>query len=378
VTGRSGFDQQLGAREAPGAWSLDDPADETMEQRLRAIVRLAPIGIGIVDLEGHTVLSNDALCAMLGYSADEFATLTFDVFTHHDDIARNDELFAELVAGRRDHFEMDKRFIHREGRIVWGRLQVSLLRAADGAPAYAIGMLQDITEELRLRAELERLAYQDPLTGLPNRRLFHDRIEHQLRLGERDGGGVRGAVLFADLDDFKLINDSLGHHVGDELIRVVADRVRTCLRPEDTCSRLGGDEFAFLLGAVEDEAAALAVGARLHAAISRPVELAGHMVTPSVSMGLAMLAECGDVDEVLRSADLAMYAAKDRGKGRVMPYTQQLAPVGPLGALRCVDGSSCRVSPEEGGAANDPPPGGASGLSCRSLGARTTPVAPGP
>ncbi len=312
-------------RAPPLVWSLDEPADLEMEERLRAIVRLAPIGIGIVDLDGHTVLSNDALCAMLGYTAEEFAEVTFETFTHPGDVVRNDELFAEMVAGRSERFEMDKRYIHGDGHVVWGRLQVSLLRDAEGAPAYAIGMVEDVTEEKRLRAELERLAYQDALTGLPNRRLFHDRVEHQMRRGERPGESASGAVLFADLDDFKLVNDSLGHHTGDELIRIIADRVAGDLRPGDTAGRLGGDEFAVLVEGVLEPDEALVIGHRLRRSITRPVQLSGRTITPSVSIGLAMLADCSDIDEVLRAADLAMYRAKALGKDRVVPYTPELA-----------------------------------------------------
>jgi diguanylate cyclase (GGDEF)-like protein/PAS domain S-box-containing protein len=332
-----------GPRGTPRVWSLDEPADPRMEERLRAIVRLAPIGIGIVDLDGHTVLSNDALCAMLGYTAEEFADVTFETFTHPGDVARNDELFAEMVAGRSERFEMDKRYIHGDGHVVWGRLQVSLLRDADGAPAYAIGMVEDVTEEKRLRAELERLAYQDALTGLPNRRLFHDRVEQQLRRGDRAGSSVVGAVLFADLDDFKLVNDSLGHHTGDELIRMIADRVAGGLRPGDTGGRLGGDEFAVLVEGVVDPDEALRIGHRLRRSITRPVQLAGRTITPSVSIGLAMLADCSDIDEVLRAADVAMYHAKALGKDRVVPYTPELS----AGVARWLDVDAPRTVDED-------------------------------
>jgi diguanylate cyclase (GGDEF)-like protein/PAS domain S-box-containing protein len=330
--------EQGDAHALPKVWSLDEPADLTMEARLRAIVRLAPIGIGIVDLAGHTVLSNDALCDMLGYSSQEFAELTFDQFTHPGDVQRNDELFEEMTAGHREHFDMDKRFIHSDGHVVWGRLQVSLLRDGQEAPAYAIGMLQDVTEEKRLRDELERLAYQDPLTGLPNRRLFHDRVEHQMSRGERAGDAVGGAVLFADLDDFKLVNDSLGHHTGDELIRIIADRVGGSLRPGDTGGRLGGDEFAVLIDGVVDREEALAIGKRLRESITRPVQLSGRTITPSVSVGIAMLADCGNIDEVLRAADLAMYRAKERGKDQVVAYTSELS----TGVARWLDADAPR------------------------------------
>jgi diguanylate cyclase (GGDEF)-like protein/PAS domain S-box-containing protein len=307
--------------DVPRAWSLNEPSDPVMERRLREIVRLAPIGIGIVDMAGHTVLTNGALSAMLGYTADEFARQTFDTFTHADDIQRNAELFDQMVAGEIDAFEMDKRFIHRDGHIVWGRLQVSLLRDETDGPAYAIGMLLDVTEEKRLRDELERLAFEDPLTGLANRRLFHDRVAHQLRHGRREGAQVRGAVIFADLDDFKLVNDTFGHEAGDRLLVGVADRVRRCLRPGDTGGRLGGDEFAVLLEDVTNESEALAVAERLRVAIAEPVMIGGRSVRPVVSIGVALLTDCADTDEVMRAADIAMYAAKSGGKDRSVAYS---------------------------------------------------------
>jgi diguanylate cyclase (GGDEF)-like protein/PAS domain S-box-containing protein len=322
--------------DTPRAWSLDEPSDPVMEHRLREIVRLAPIGIGIVDMAGHTVLTNGALSAMLGYTADEFAHKTFDTFTHPDDIERNARLFDQMVAGEIDAFEMDKRFIHRDGHVVWGRLQVSLLRDDADGPAYAIGMLQDVTEERRLRDELERLAFEDPLTGLANRRLFHDRVEHQLRHGKRLGSAVGGAVLFADLDDFKFVNDTFGHEAGDRMLGAIADRVRGCLRPGDTGGRLGGDEFAVLLEDVTSESEAIAVADRLRAAIAQPVVINGRTVRPAVSIGVAMLADCADTDEVLRAADVAMYAAKSGGKDRSVAYG------GPAGPSHLVD---ARVSP---------------------------------
>jgi len=312
-----GRDEAQDTCDTPRAWSLDAPGDPVMEQRLREIVRLAPIGIGIVDMAGHTVLSNGALSAMLGFTADEFASKSFEEFTHPDDIAYNDHLFGQMVAGEIDAFELDKRFIHRDGHVVWGRLQVSLLRDDADGPAYAIGMLQDVTEEKRLRAELERLAFEDPLTGLANRRLFHDRLEHLLRHGRRQGSAVQGAVLFADLDDFKCVNDTLGHDAGDRLLVAIAGRVRASLRPGDTGCRLGGDEFALLVEDVTSQRDAVAVAERLRAAIAQPVMLGARSVTPSASVGVALLADCVDSDQVLRAADVAMYAAKSGGKDRV-------------------------------------------------------------
>lgn len=292
-------------------------------ERLAEIVRLAPIGIGIVDREGHTILTNEALSVMLGYSPEEFAELTFRAFSHPGDLDRNNQLFDEMFAGERDHFEMDKRFFHKDGHVVWGRLQVSLLREGDGEPMFAIGMLQDVTEEKRLQSELERMAFEDPLTGLANRRLFLDRVEHQRQRGGRRDGAL-GAVLFVDVDDFKTLNDTLGHQAGDEVLIAMAERITGCLRPGDTAARLGGDEFAVLLEEVEDMDAALAVAGRLQTAIEAHLTVADRTVAPAASIGVALLREDHDADRVLRDADLAMYRAKSTGPGRIAAFTPDL------------------------------------------------------
>jgi len=313
-------DHRSGGTTEPWAPSADDVV--TLE-RLREIVRLAPIGIGIVDRQGHTVLTNDALCTMLGYTPEDFAALAFEVFTHPDDVDRNLELFDEMMAGKRDRFRMDKRFFHKEGHVVWGRLLVSLLREGDGEPCLAIGLLQDITEEKRLRQELERLAFHDPLTDLPNRRLFQDRIDHHLKRSRRTGDGF-GAVLFVDVDDFKTLNDTLGHQAGDEVLQTIARRVAACLRPGDTPARLGGDEFAVLVEAIADPDDAFNVAERLRTELSQVLPVAGHSVIPSVSIGISILTREHDVERALREADLAMYRAKTTDGLAISMFTPEL------------------------------------------------------
>ena len=300
--------------------------------RLKEIVRLAPIGIGIVDRQGRASLTNDALSSMLGYTPAELAELPFEVFTHPDDIARNNELFDQLMTGERDTFEMDKRFIHKEGHVVWGRLLVSLLREGNGEPSHAIGLLQDITEEKRLRDELERLASLDPLTELPNRRVFADRVDHHLRRARRDGGQL-GAVLFADLDDFKTLNDTLGHQAGDDVLRAVAQRIASCLRPGDTASRFGGDEFAILLEDPLDHEAVRKVAERIRTRIVDPLKVVDRLVTPSVSLGITRLTREHDADRALSEADLAMYHGKGR-EDHIAEFTSELYDT----ALRRLEG----------------------------------------
>lgn len=308
---------------ADGGADSPAPGDLTTLERLKEIVRLAPIGIGIVDREGRASLTNDALSKMLGYSPDELAALPFEVFTHPDDMARNAELFDELMAGERESFEMDKRFIHKGGHVVWGRLLVSLLREGGGEPSHAIGLLQDITEEKRLRDELERLAFRDPLTDLANRRMFTDRVGHHLQRGRRDER-VLGAVLFADLDDFKTLNDTLGHQAGDDVLRAVAQRITACLRPSDTPSRLGGDEFAVLLEDASDVDAVVAIAERIRTRIIEPLRVVDRVVTPGVSLGVTLLGRLHDADRALSEADLAMYQAK-ASDDHIAVFTSELS-----------------------------------------------------
>ena len=182
-----------------------------------------------------------------------------------------------------------------------------------GRVVRGIGTVLDITERKLAEQALQHQAFHDPLTGLPNRALFIDRLKHALARADRLGNSV--AVLFVDLDNFKLVNDSLGHAQGDALLRTVAERLQSCLRGVDTGARLGGDEFTVLLEDVANEAAAVAVADRIAAALSLPVALQGRDVVVSASVGVAIRASGGSQD-LLREADLAMYRAKANGKSR--------------------------------------------------------------
>ena len=173
-------------------------------------------------------------------------------------------------------------------------------------------MLQDVTERKRMEEELVRRAFQDDLTGLANRALFHDRLRHALKRRSRNRTFV--AVLLLDLDGFKRVNDSLGHAAGDQLLRSVGQRITVAVRAGETVARLGGDEFAIVIESVQDEEEVHQLADRLLRVISRPVTVAEREVVVNVSIGIA-LATPGEVgDAVLRNADVAMYAAKNAGK----------------------------------------------------------------
>jgi diguanylate cyclase (GGDEF)-like protein len=229
-----------------------------------------------------------------------------------------------LLAGEIDTFQMEKRYLHKEGRSVWVLLSVSLMRDARGDPRYFISQIQDINERKQIEEKLQHQASHDPLTGLPNRVLFTDRLRHALARTVRDKRPV--AVLFMDLDDFKVVNDSLGHETGDKLLVIVARRLLACLRPGDTIGRLGGDEFAVLLEDLPDSEYPTIVARRIIEELRAPFAIEGREVFASASIGIAISGVAGrDSPEVLmRDADAAMYAAKGRGRSRHAVFDQSM------------------------------------------------------
>jgi diguanylate cyclase (GGDEF)-like protein/PAS domain S-box-containing protein len=183
--------------------------------------------------------------------------------------------------------------------------------------------LRDVTERRRLERELTHQAFHDSMTGLANRVLFHDRLEHALARGARDGSVV--GVLFIDLDDFKIVNDTLGHAAGDQLLITVAHRIAGALRADDTAARLGGDEFAALVENVQDPGAVEETAERILAALADPVVLDdGGTLTAVASIGITTTPEADSADELLRQADLALYVAKGAGKNQWRRYQAHL------------------------------------------------------
>ncbi|WP_454049254.1 diguanylate cyclase domain-containing protein [Cellulomonas sp. Marseille-Q8402] len=417
-------------------------------RQLQSLIEAAPIGIGLVQLDGRTPLTNDTLRRLLGYSTEEFATMPFWQYTAPEDVAENDRLFRAMVdgtGGADDGFAMEKRFVRKDGTTLWVELTVSLVRDADGRPDYAIGMTQDITERKRLADELraaelhyrllvehvpavvyiaepgpggrfeyvsprlewmlgypaqewladpgawartihpadrpvrtheealragvadgemlpsityrlrhrdghdvwvrddavlrrdrdgsprlhgvlldvtqektleERLAHMvdhDALTGLVNRAHFHRLVDEALA-GGRLGARRSVAVLYVDLDDFKAVNDSFGHAVGDRVLVAVGERLRALVPPGSAVARLGGDEFALLVtgtpAAVRKAiAAASAMG-------EVTVDAAGETARVRASVGAAVADRFHTTELLLHDADQVMYRAKLGGDRR--------------------------------------------------------------
>ncbi|CAA9447837.1 MAG: diguanylate cyclase/phosphodiesterase (GGDEF & EAL domains) with PAS/PAC sensor(s) [uncultured Rubrobacteraceae bacterium] len=338
------FSVELRLRHADGSWRhmesnctslLEDPAvggivfnsrDVTgrkqaeralreSERRFRSSFENAAVGMALVGTDGRWLRVNRSLCEIVGYAEGELLEKSFQDITHPEDLDKDLEQARRLLGGEIGSYQMEKRYIRKDGSVVWILLNGSLVRDEEGGPLYFIAQVQDVSGRKRAEEQLQRQAFHDALTGLPNRKLFMDRLGQALERTRRRRGR-KVAVLFMDLDGFKVVNDSLGHEAGDLLLTVVAQRLGRILRPEDTLARFGGDEFVVLLEEVEGPEEAVLVAQRVTEELGEPFALEGQEIFVSVSVGIGL----GDArtktpEYLLRDADTAMYRAKEGRSG---------------------------------------------------------------
>ncbi|MEY2457150.1 MAG: hypothetical protein QOK06_2244, partial [Acidimicrobiaceae bacterium] len=281
---------------------------------LNATLDATADGILVVDLEGHITSFNRRFSEMWGIpdavleSRDDAEALAFvlgNVVDPDSFVAKVAELYSQPDAESYDTIEFkDGRFVDR----------FSKPQRVGGEIVGRVWSFRDISEHKRLESELAHQAFHDSLTSLPNQALFRDRLDHALARAERVRSNL--AVLFIDLDNFKTVNDSLGHTVGDQLLVAVTERLQGCLRQADTAARLGGDEFVVLLEDIDGNASASEVADRIIGSLARPFVIAGKEVFIGASIGVSFGAPGAGSDQLLRNADLAMYTAKVRGRGR--------------------------------------------------------------
>ena len=285
----------------------------TSEAQLRAVFNQAAIAIALLDLDGFFVEVNPAVERLLGYDGVGLIGRRWNAFSPPEDQEQTARMIAALQSRERGNVSIEQRFVRADGRVLWTMLTLSRVDNPSGS-AGLIAMLQDITERRALETQLTWQAFHDPLTNLANRALFRERVERALSQRAATPGSV--AVLFLDLDNFKTINDSMGHATGDQLLFEVGRRLLNATRGCDTVARLGGDEFAILIDNVRVAADCVRVAERILQSMQLPVQLDGADVTVGTSIGIVRDAGDESADDILRNADVAMYNAKQRGKGR--------------------------------------------------------------
>jgi diguanylate cyclase (GGDEF)-like protein/PAS domain S-box-containing protein len=315
-----------GRPEAGNVWVFADISERKQyEEKLRlsaTVIEHIADGVMVVDMLGTIVTVNPAFTHITGFEAAEVVGRPWSVTRPgRDDQERywamwrqlNDTGFwrGELWSARKDG----------ETFLEW--LTVSTVRNDEGRVTHYVGVFSDITRLKESQEQLDYLAHHDPLTGLPNRLLFQDRLLHAIGRAAREGQQL--AVMFIDLDRFKNVNDTLGHHVGDELLKQVATALGARLRDGDTLARLGGDEFIVLLENMDGSYGAGQVAVKMMALFEQPFTVAGHELFVTGSIGISLFPQDGeDANLLVRNADVAMYQAKSRGRNGYQFYAKEM------------------------------------------------------
>ncbi len=293
------------------------------ESRFRAAFDDNMAAMAVVGPDGRIQRANAALGALLGYATSDLVARDLATLRHHDDEDVAHERAVRLTNGDQTRQRAITRFVRRDGQVITTEASTSAARDDAGRP-FTVVSLRDITEERSLTARLADLALHDSLTGLANRALLRDRLAQDAARVQRDGGLV--ALLLIDLDNFKEVNDTLGHQAGDELLVAVAQRLRAVTRDTDTVARLGGDEFVYL-ACVANADQLDTISTRVLDLFAMPFDVAGQPVVQHASVGVATCTATRErgCEDLIRDADVALYEAKRAGRHRVATFTPQMS-----------------------------------------------------
>ena len=293
------------------------------EEKFRLISESSKVGIFQLDRHGNCIYANEEMCKVSGLDGNALLEQGWLNAVHPDDKRRIIEQFQLLIHKNAGHTNIDCCLMLPDGTLKWVTGDVAPMVDANGDQIGFLGTLSDISELKQAYDQLEQMAFYDTLTGLANRRLFRNRLEHMLSNIPRTGSGV--ALIMIDLDHFKHVNDSMGHDSGDTLLTVVSERLKHCVRFTDTVARLGGDEFAVILPNVPDTLTVSAISEKILHALSKPVLLDDQEISVSASLGISVAPEDSNIAEVLiKNADLALYKAKDEGRNNFKFFTTEM------------------------------------------------------
>ena len=287
------------------------------EARFRSYFELPLAGRAITSPSTGWIDVNATLCQMLGYAKAELVQTTWAELTHPDDLAADWAQFRRVMAGEIDGYTLEKRFIHKDGRIVVTELAVQCLRCSDQSVDYLVALIQDITQRKHLEKILQQQATTDELTGLFNRRYFLELAPRELKRATRRHDSISVALL--DVDHFKQINDTYGHQAGDQALIAFAKTCQQHIREMDMLARFGGDEFVLLLPEADSEQACEVVERIRLALALAPVDHRGQPIPMTLSAGIACWAdEPEPLDDLLGRADQGLYQAKNQGRNGII------------------------------------------------------------
>ena len=301
---------------------LEETAARQGEARFRSLVQNSSDVIILVDDGATITFVSPSASRVLRYDPRALVGKSLFDLIDADDRARAESFFREATLARGVSAPAEWRFQQPDGAPLHAEVIATNL-LGDPIVSGIVLNTRDVSERKRFEQQLLHQAFHDPLTGLANRALFRDRVDHALKLAKRQRHAI--TVLFLDLDDFKKVNDSFGHGEGDKLLVLAAERFRSCARAADTVARLGGDEFAILIEDSTGPEEQQALIERLTSSMAQPFMLSGNEVFVTASVGIAAASAGESVSEVLRNADTAMYAAKRAGKGRFEAYASQMS-----------------------------------------------------
>jgi diguanylate cyclase (GGDEF)-like protein/PAS domain S-box-containing protein len=293
---------------------------QELEERFRLAFEDNMAPMIFTDLDDRVIAANDAFCTMIGFQREEILGRDSTPFTYPEDVGITEESHRRVTYGEIGQSRYIKRYLRKDGRLIYVEVLRSPARDAEGNILYHVISERDITDERALAAQLSHQALHDTLTGLANRALFNDRLEQAHSKMVRDG--TMCAVLLLDLDDFKGVNDLLGHLAGDQLLISVARRLEHVTRSSDTLCRFGGDEFLYLAEGLTSAKDAERAAARLLDALVEPFFLSGTQIQQHASIGVVVWdASKPETTEFVQDADVALYEAKREGKGRYIVFT---------------------------------------------------------
>lgn len=296
------------------------------EQRYALAARGANDGLWDWDLPSDQIYYSPRWKNMLGYKEHEISSSLDEWFkrVHPRDLGSLKAQIEDHLAGLIPHFQTEYRIWHRDGRYRWMLCRGLAIKDQEGQAIRMAGSQTDITDRKTVEEQLQHDSTHDPLTDLPNRALFIDRLERLLKRSKEDPSSLF-AVLFIDLDQFKIINDSLGHMAGDELLVEVARRLERCMKEQDTVARFGGDEFAILVDQIDDVNDSIDLANKMQSELKKPINLNGHEIVITASIGIALsTGNYEHSEDLIRDADTTMYHAKAQGRARYVLFERSM------------------------------------------------------